>query len=56
MLDIPSWFAVMRPAGLPAPVVTRLNSKTANAVARKDVQEQFAHVGTDCSPGERQRN
>jgi tripartite-type tricarboxylate transporter receptor subunit TctC len=42
-----SWGAVMGPAGLPAPVVTRLNAVIREALAEPAVQQRLATAGAD---------
>lgn len=41
-LEIGSWSSVVGPAGMPGPVVARLNAEIHKAVAAKDIQDGFA--------------
>ena len=41
------WVGLHGPAGLPAPIVQRLNETAARAVAAPDVRERFTAVGAD---------
>jgi len=50
-LEAVGWFAVLAPAGTPAPVIQRL-SRELNAVLRlPEVREQFANAGLEPLPG-----
>ena len=50
-LEAAGWFAVLAPAGTPAPVIKRLSSEL-NAVLRlPEVREQFANAGLEPLPG-----
>lgn len=49
MLDIPSWYAFLAPAGTPRPVIARLNAEINKALANRDVNDQFANVGIEPS-------
>jgi tripartite-type tricarboxylate transporter receptor subunit TctC len=40
-----SWVGMLVPAGTPAPVVTRLATETAQALARPDLRERLAGQG-----------
>ncbi|CAA9422356.1 MAG: BUG/TctC family periplasmic protein [uncultured Ramlibacter sp.] len=46
-----TWQAVVGPAGMPAPVVTRLNAEIRKAMALQEVQSQFLGFGTDAATG-----
>jgi tripartite-type tricarboxylate transporter receptor subunit TctC len=41
------WVGLHGPAGLPAPIVQKLNETAARAVASPDVRERFTAVGAD---------
>ena len=45
------WFALVGPAGLPAPIVTTVNKALAVALANPEVQEQIKRLGYDTMPG-----
>ncbi len=47
MLDIPTWFAILGPAGIPAPVVKQLSAGVAKALASKDVIESLSNQGVE---------
>jgi len=51
MLDVPTWFAVMGPAGVSRPVVTRINQAVVKALTSKDVIDQLTRVGIEPTPG-----
>ena len=48
--EVIAWFALMAPAKLPEPVVQRLNETNLKALAKPEVKERFATVGTDVAP------
>jgi len=48
--ELIAWFALVAPAGTPAPVVSRLHDSTAKALAKPDVAARFATLGTDVAP------
>jgi tripartite-type tricarboxylate transporter receptor subunit TctC len=43
--EILSWFALMAPAGTPAPIVSRLNAESVKVLARPDVQQTLGAQG-----------
>ena len=48
--EVIAWFALVAPAKLPEPIVQRLNETNMKALAKPDVKEKFALVGTDVAP------
>ena len=42
-----SWWGVLGPAGLPEPIVTRLNTELVRILQLPDVKERFANLGVD---------
>ena len=44
-----SWWGVLGPAGMPQPVVTRLNSELARILKTAEVQKNFATLGVDAT-------
>src|SRR5215208_645283 len=44
--EVTAWFALMAPAKLPEPIVQRLHDTNMKALARPEVKERFATVGT----------
>lgn len=48
--DLTSWNGIFGPAGLPKPVVDRLNAEILQVLAEKDVQEQLAQLGFETWP------
>jgi len=48
--EIIAWFALMAPAKLPEAIVRRLHETNMKALAKPDVKEKFATVGTDVAP------
>jgi tripartite-type tricarboxylate transporter receptor subunit TctC len=40
-----SWFAMVAPAGTPAPIIKRLNDEVRKAVANPELQKQLAAIG-----------
>ena len=55
MLDIPTWFAYLGPAGIPRDAVKTLSDAVAKALASKDVSDALAHQGVEpgyASPAE----
>lgn len=49
MLDIPSWYAFLAPAGTPRAVINKLNAEINKALGSKEVNEQFANLGVEPS-------
>jgi tripartite-type tricarboxylate transporter receptor subunit TctC len=47
MLDIPTWFAILGPAGIPANVVKTLNEAVGKALASKDVVDALSNQGVE---------
>jgi tripartite-type tricarboxylate transporter receptor subunit TctC len=50
-LDVSSWWGIVGPAGLPAPVVQRLNAEVAALLKEPDLQATLAQWGIEASPG-----
>jgi len=48
--EIIAWFALVGPAKLPEPIVQRLHEVNMKALAKPEVKEKFALVGTDVAP------
>jgi tripartite-type tricarboxylate transporter receptor subunit TctC len=48
--DVRTWFALAGPAGLPKPIVERLNSEVRKAIATPEVRERLAGIGGEISP------
>lgn len=48
-LDIPTWFALLGPAGMPRNAVTVLSENVAKALASKDVTDPLANQGVESS-------
>ena len=48
--ELIAWFALVAPAGTPAPVVSRLHDVTVKALAKPDVAARFGTLGTDVAP------
>jgi tripartite-type tricarboxylate transporter receptor subunit TctC len=48
--EVIAWFGVVAPAKLPEPIVQRLNDVTMKALAKAQVKEKFATIGTDVAP------
>ena len=48
--ELIAWFALVAPAGTPAPVVARLHGIVDAALRRPDIVERFATLGTDVAP------
>jgi tripartite-type tricarboxylate transporter receptor subunit TctC len=47
--DMTSWWGVLGPAGMPQPIVTRLNTELARILKLPDVQKSFATLGVDAT-------
>ena len=45
------WYGLFGPAGLPAPVVERLNAETVRALKNADVARQLSAQGLEPAPG-----
>jgi tripartite-type tricarboxylate transporter receptor subunit TctC len=48
--DLASWNGIFGPAGLPRPIVDRLNAEVLAVLAEKDVQEKLANIGFEVWP------
>jgi len=48
--ELIAWFALMAPAGTPPGIVQRLHDVTAKGIAKAEVKEKFAAIGTDVAP------
>jgi tripartite-type tricarboxylate transporter receptor subunit TctC len=48
--ELIAWFALVAPAGTPAPVLSRVHDTTVKALARPEVGARFASLGTDVAP------
>jgi tripartite-type tricarboxylate transporter receptor subunit TctC len=44
-LDFASWYGMWAPKGLPAELVTKIQTEVARIVERPDIKEQFASLG-----------
>lgn len=49
--EVSAWFAVFGPAGLPRPIVDRLNAEIARALAAPDLQQRLASQGAETLAG-----
>lgn len=45
-----AWFGLFGPAGIPKPIVTKLNQAAGKALGMSDVREQFLRQGIDAEP------
>jgi tripartite-type tricarboxylate transporter receptor subunit TctC len=48
--ELIAWFALVAPAGTPAPVIARLHEVAAAALAKPEVKARFDALGTDVAP------
>ena len=48
--EITQWWGLLGPAGMPGPIVTRLNSEVNGMLQQADVKERFAAEGADTAP------
>jgi tripartite-type tricarboxylate transporter receptor subunit TctC len=48
--ELIAWFALVAPAGTPAPVISRAYEVTARSLAKPDVKARFDALGTDVAP------
>jgi tripartite-type tricarboxylate transporter receptor subunit TctC len=48
--ELIAWFALVAPAGTPAPVIARLHDVTAKSLAKPEVKARFDALGTDVAP------
>jgi len=48
--DVRTWFALAGPAGLPAPIVTRLNDELHKALGSAEVRKGLATIGGEIAP------
>jgi len=45
-----AWFGIFAPAGMPKPIIAKLNQSTAKALGTSDVREQFLRQGIEAEP------
>ena len=43
--DVTSWFALLAPAGTPAPVIAKLHQEAARALSQPEVRQQYTRLG-----------
>jgi len=48
--ELIAWFALVAPAGTPAPVISRVHEVTAKSLAKPEVKARFDALGTDVAP------
>ncbi len=48
--ELIAWFALMAPAGTPPEIVQRLHDITVRGLAKAEVKDKFAAIGTDVAP------
>jgi tripartite-type tricarboxylate transporter receptor subunit TctC len=48
--ELIAWFALVAPAGTPPEIVQRLHDVTVRGIAKPEVKEKFAAIGTDVAP------
>ena len=48
--ELIAWFALVAPAGTPAPVVSRLHDLTVKSLAKPEIAARFGNLGTDVAP------
>lgn len=49
--DVSTWFGVFGPAGIPAPIVARLNSAMTTALGSPEMRDRLARMGAEPAPG-----
>ena len=45
LTTVPSWFGFLRPVGLPAPIVTRLETEVRKALEDPEISKKLEEVG-----------
>ena len=48
--ELIAWFALVAPAGTPAPIVSQLHGRVVSALAKPEVASRFGVLGTDVAP------
>jgi tripartite-type tricarboxylate transporter receptor subunit TctC len=48
--ELIAWFALVAPAGTPAPIVSQLHGRVASTLAKPEVASRFGVLGTDVAP------
>jgi tripartite-type tricarboxylate transporter receptor subunit TctC len=48
--ELIAWFALVAPAGTPPEIVQRLHDVTVRGIAKPEMKEKFAAIGTDVAP------
>ena len=49
-MEVSAWYGLCAPAGVPKPIVARLNADVVKALATPDVRQRFAEIGLDVEP------
>jgi tripartite-type tricarboxylate transporter receptor subunit TctC len=49
--DVSTWFGVFGPAGIPAPIIARLNGAMTTALRSPEMRERLARMGAEPAPG-----
>ena len=49
--DVSTWFGVFGPAGIPAPIIARLNGAMTTALRSAEMRERLARMGAEPAPG-----
>ena len=49
--EVTSWFALLAPAGTPAPIVSKLHQEISKIAAQPDTREKMAQLGLDTVAG-----
>jgi tripartite-type tricarboxylate transporter receptor subunit TctC len=49
--DVSTWFGVFGPAGIPAPILMRLNSAMTTALRSPEMRERLTRMGAEPAPG-----
>jgi tripartite-type tricarboxylate transporter receptor subunit TctC len=48
--ELIAWFALVAPANTPKDIVSRLHDATVKGIAKPEVKDKFAAIGTDVAP------
>ena len=48
--ELIAWFGLMAPAGTPKDIVTKLHDVAVKGIAKAEIKERFAGIGTDVAP------
>jgi tripartite-type tricarboxylate transporter receptor subunit TctC len=49
-MEVTAWYGLCAPAGVPKPILARINADVVKALGTPDVRQRFADIGLDVEP------